>query len=126
MIGIVRYVLQLDADMGLWQQLGGAFGPFDQYQRVRADDVFPSNACQLAHMLETKKIQMKHARSRRPVLVHERERRTRRRFAYAISATDRLHERSLAGAKLARDRDAQRRTGRAAERFAPSHELVQR
>src|SRR5690242_6761522 len=117
-------MLKTDWNVHDRNSIAGALRPLDENQRFLGHDLVPSEVRQLVRLFEPIQIEMKDRGSRRFISMHDREGRTRDVLSHAIAATDRLHERRLSRAKIARDRHDHGRGRDASETPAPLAKLV--
>ena len=100
-------MLETDRHVVVRHAVPCAFGPLDEYECIVGEDLIPSDVRELGRVAQSIQVKVKYRRSWGGVPMHERERRTRDILSHAISSADRLDERRLPGAKLARNRDEQ-------------------
>src|SRR5215831_680834 len=120
---IVRQMLQTHGNVIVRQPRTGALRPLDQLERLLGHDLVPADVREILWLVEPVQIEMIHGRRTAGVAMNEGERWAGDVVLDAVAATDRLHERGLAGAELARDCDDERRARRAAELFSPGNQL---
>jgi hypothetical protein len=73
--GIVRQVLERQRHAPARKPVARTVRPFDQDQRARAEDLVPRERVELLRTIETVEVEVVDGRSRRLVLLNERERR---------------------------------------------------
>src|SRR5437867_6869442 len=116
-------MLKSDRHMVQRELCARPLGPFDENERLTADDVIPADVRQLVGTTQSIEIEMKHWRSRRDILMNDGEGRARNLFLHAVPTTDRPRQRGLACSKLPTERDYKRGLRCSPQPFAPRHQL---
>jgi hypothetical protein len=93
-------VFETEAQRIVRQSDAGALGPFDKHDLTAVENVIPANIREIFWSVQPIKVEMVDGCAVHFILVHERERRAGHIFTDSKSATDRLGERCLAGAKI--------------------------
>src|SRR5688500_9966324 len=102
-------VAQLDRYMPSGKEISSAFGPLDEHERVRLNDVVPPDVLQVRQFFEAIQVHMMDRRLCRVILMHDGERRAGDVLLYAESLADGAGQGSLSGAGIARERNDERR-----------------
>src|SRR5215467_12962590 len=101
------------------KQLASPLGPLDQDQRVRGENVIPTQIRELVGATKAIQIEVIDRRARRGEFVDQREGRTRDVVRHPVPVAYRARQRGLPRAELAAEGDDEWRTRRAPKSLAP-------
>lgn len=120
---IIGKVLQQNRHVIRRKKVSRALRPFDEHQRVRREDLVPTEVRELVGTAEPVQIEVVNRRSRTGKFVHERECGAGYLVMHTVPAADRARERRLAGPQVAAQGHNERRASGPTEPLAPVHEL---